>query len=259
MYDKQETEAVAVAVVTNEGNGIYELKNLAVAPSFQRKGYGRKMVEYLCQYYADICHTLLVGTGESKQTISFYESCGFTYSHILPDFFTCNYDHPIVEDGKVLKDMIYLRKVLIKFHNLSFSERTDDLIHTLVGLWDASVRASHHFLTEEDIRVLTPQAEEALRQIETLWVVQDGLLSVGFMGVQEHKIEMLFLHPDYFRKGLGKELVLRAFRELDVEYVDVNEQNPDALKFYEQMGFKVFKRNELDSEGNPFPILEMKT
>lgn len=127
MYDKQETEAIAVAVVTNEGNGIYELKNLAVAPSFQRKGYGRQMVEYLCQYYADICHTLLVGTGESKQTISFYESCGFIYSHILPDFFTCNYDHPIVEDGKVLKDMVYLRKVLIKFHNLSFSERTDDL------------------------------------------------------------------------------------------------------------------------------------
>ena len=98
-----------------------------------------------------------------------------------------------------------------------------------------------------------------MRQIETLWIVQDSLLSVGFMGVQERKIEMLFLHPDYFRKGLGKELVQRAFRELDVEYVDVNEQNPDALKFYEQMGFKVFKRNELDSEGNPFPILEMKT
>ena len=104
----------------------------------------------------------------------------------------------------------------------------------------------------------TKQAKSALQQIETLWVVQDGELPVGFMGVQEQKIEMLFLHPDYFRKGIGKMLVERAFSELKVEYVDVNEQNPSATRFYERMGFKTFKRNECDSEGNPFPILEMK-
>ena len=88
--------------------------------------------------------------------------------------------------------------------------------------------------------------------------MQDEGLSIGFMGVQERKIEMLFLHPDYFRKGLGKVLVERAFSELNVEYVDVNEQNPNAMKFYERMGFKAFNRTECDSEGNPFPILEMK-
>ncbi len=112
MYDTQETEAIAAAVVTDEGNGVCELKNLAVASSRQRKGYGRQMVEYLCRRYADVCHTLLVGTGESRQTITFYESCGFTYSHTVANFFTCNYDHPIVEDGKVLKDMIYFQKNL---------------------------------------------------------------------------------------------------------------------------------------------------
>lgn len=132
------------------------------------------------------------------------------------------------------------------------------LISRLLEVWQASVHASHHFLTEADICALAPQAEEALRQIETLWVVRDGSQPVGFMGVQERKIEMFFLHPGHFRKGLGKELVQRAFRELAVEYVDVNEQNPDAIRFYERMGFKVFKRNESDSEGNPFPILEMK-
>lgn len=258
MYDKQETEAIAVAVVTNEGNGIYELKNLAVAPSFQRKGYGRQMVEYLCQYYADICHTLLVGTGESKQTISFYESCGFIYSHILPDFFTDNYDHPIVEDGKVLKDMIYLRKVLIKFHNLSFSERTDDLIHTLVGLWDASVRASHHFLTEEDILRLTPFVGEAIRAITTLIVLYQGKCPVAFMGIEGAKIEMLFVAPSCFGRGFGKQLVCIAIEKFHVIYVDVNEQNPQAEGFYRHLGFRAFERTETDEQGNPFPILRMK-
>lgn len=138
------------------------------------------------------------------------------------------------------------------------SQRSQVLIDKLLEIWKASVRASHHFLTETDIAGLTPQAEGALRYIETLWVMEDGNCPVGFMGVQERKIEMLFLHPGYFRKGLGKMLVGRAFRDLDVEYVDVNEQNSDAKKFYERMGFKTFKRNECDSEGNPFPILEMR-
>ena len=136
--------------------------------------------------------------------------------------------------------------------------RNSKLINGLLDVWLASVRASHHFLSETDIRVLTPQAEKALRQIETLWIIQDGLLPIGFMGIQERKIEMLFLHPDHFRKGLGKELVQRAFRELKVEYVDVNEQNPDAARFYERMGFHTFRRDDTDDQGNPFPILRMK-
>lgn len=103
-----------------------------------------------------------------------------------------------------------------------------------------------------------PQAENTLRHIKTLWMVQDNLKPVGFIGVQERKIEMLFLHPCYFRMGLGKELIQRAFNELNVEFVDVNEQNSDAIKFYERMGFKIFKRNEYDGEGNPFSVLEMK-
>lgn len=138
------------------------------------------------------------------------------------------------------------------------ANRSQELIGRLLDVWQASVRTSHHFLTEKDIRTLTPQAEEALRQIETLWIVQDGLLPVGFMGVQERKIEMLFLHPDYFRKGLGKELVQRAFRELEARYVDVNEQNHNAARFYERMGFHAFRRDDTDDQGNPFPILRME-
>ena len=67
-----EANPIAVAVVTDEGNGVYELKNLAVIPAYQRKGYGRQMIEFLCRHYADVCHTMLVGTGESRQTILTY-------------------------------------------------------------------------------------------------------------------------------------------------------------------------------------------
>lgn len=147
---------------------------------------------------------------------------------------------------------------MIHITTIEKDNRNSKLINALLDVWQASVRASHHFLTEADIRTLTPQAEEALLQIETLWIVEDDLRPVGFMGVQEHKIEMLFLHPDYFRKGVGKELVQRAFRELAVEYVDVNEQNPDAARFYERMGFHTFRRDDTDDQGNPFPILRMK-
>lgn len=101
---------IAIAVVTDEGNDVLELKNLAVQPLFQRKGYGRRMIAYICENYKDRFHTLLVGTGESRQTISFYKDCGFIYSHTIPDFFFMNYDHPIVEDGNVLKDMIYFKR-----------------------------------------------------------------------------------------------------------------------------------------------------
>ncbi len=140
------------------------------------------------------------------------------------------------------------------------NERDGSLLAELQKVWEVSVRATHHFLSESDITELIPQVEAGLRYVEVLWVVclKDTQEPVGFMGVQDRKIEMLFLHPAHFRKGLGRMLVQQAFDKLDVEYVDVNEQNPDAKCFYERMGFEVFKRNDLDSEGRAFPILEMK-
>ena len=112
MLNEQTQEALAVAVVTQEGEGVCELKNLAVSSSYQRKGLGSQMVEYLFDRYKDSCHTMFVGTGDSQQTVGFYRSCGFTYSHTIPDFFTRHYDHLIVEEGKVLRDMICFRKEL---------------------------------------------------------------------------------------------------------------------------------------------------
>lgn len=99
-----------ICVVTQESEHIYELKNIAVYPSEQKKGYGRALLEFLFERYGQSGNTLLVGTGDVPSTVGFYEHCGFTRSHIIPHFFTDHYDHPIYEDGKQLRDMVYLKK-----------------------------------------------------------------------------------------------------------------------------------------------------
>ena len=105
-------QAVAVAVITDEGCGLCELKNLAVDEAFQRQGYGSRLLEELCGIYRESFHTMQLGTGESPLTLPFYEKNGFVYSHRIPNFFTDNYDHPIIEAGVLLRDMVYLRKKL---------------------------------------------------------------------------------------------------------------------------------------------------
>lgn len=98
-----------VSVVTKENENIYEIKNIATYGQYQGKGYGKIMIKYIIENVQDKCGILLVGTGDSNKTISFYKSCGFVYSHTVADFFINNYDHEIFEEGKQLKDMIYLK------------------------------------------------------------------------------------------------------------------------------------------------------
>ena len=97
----------AECVVTKEGPGIYELKNIATAPQFHRQGYGRRLIEYIFTYYPDL-KTLYVGTGDSPLPLPFYRACGFRESHRVPNFFLQFYDHPIYEGGRLLSDMVYL-------------------------------------------------------------------------------------------------------------------------------------------------------
>jgi len=99
-------------VVTDEGDGILEIKNIAILPQCHGKGYGRLLIDYITEKYAGMYTTLQVGTGDSPLTIPFYEKCGFKRHHVEKDFFTKNYDHPIFEAGVQLVDMIYLRKDL---------------------------------------------------------------------------------------------------------------------------------------------------
>ena len=99
-------------VITDEGDGILEIKNIAVTPGQQRKGYGKALIEYIADRYRERYSILQVGTGDSPLTIPFYEKCGFIRHHIVKNFFTDNYDHPIYECGAQLVDMVYLRRAL---------------------------------------------------------------------------------------------------------------------------------------------------
>ena len=107
-----EGAARAVCVVTDEGNGVLEIKNIAVEPAFQKTGLGRALIAYIENTHRQTHSVLLVGTGESPLTVPFYEKCGFRYSHRIPNFFTDHYDHPICEGGVLLRDMVYLQKPL---------------------------------------------------------------------------------------------------------------------------------------------------
>ena len=108
MFVLLDPEPVAECVVCDLGDGTFEIKNIATAPEFQGKGYGRAMLEFVLAHYKDRCTKMLVGTGDSPLTLPFYKKCGFTESHRIKNFFTDNYDHPIFEAGVQLVDMVYL-------------------------------------------------------------------------------------------------------------------------------------------------------
>ena len=112
MYVLDDDGVKAECVVIDEGNGILEIKNIATAPEYQGKGYARKLIEYIAAKYKDTYNILQVGTGDSPLTIPFYEKCGFVRHHIIKNFFTDNYDHPIFECGIQLVDMVYLQRKL---------------------------------------------------------------------------------------------------------------------------------------------------
>lgn len=137
--------------------------------------------------------------------------------------------------------------------------RTDQAVKALVELWEASVRATHDFLTEADIQALIPDVEAGLKGVAELVLARDRAgAAIGFMGIDSRKIEMLFVEPKWFGKGVGSRLIRHAVEACGADAVDVNEQNPGALGFYEHMGFRVKARSPLDEQGRSFPVLHME-
>lgn len=123
-------------------------------------------------------------------------------------------------------------------------------------LWEKSVRATHSFLSEEDIQFYKTMVVASLHEME-LYVTVDEQQISGFLAIADDMIQALFVHPDFFRKGVGSRLLAFALEEKNLRRVDVNEQNLSAFEFYKRFGFEITGRSETDGSGRPYPILEL--
>ncbi len=138
-------------------------------------------------------------------------------------------------------------------------ERTQQLIRQLLKVWESSVRATHDFLSEEEIIKIREYVPMAIENVEYLLIAEkESGEPVAFMGIDGGRLEMLFLSPEVRGKGLGKQLIQYGIETYNIQELTVNEQNPQAVGFYEHMGFQTYKRTDHDEEGNPYPLLYMR-
>jgi putative acetyltransferase len=136
--------------------------------------------------------------------------------------------------------------------------RNNNLLDALLKIWELSVRDTHVFLSENDIRDLIPKVKDGIKTIEKLFVIINEINTYcAFMGISKNKIEMLFVGSEFRGKGIGGKLINYAINTLNVLYVDVNEQNEQAIGFYKKYGFELLNRSEKDDYGNLFPILHL--
>jgi ribosomal protein S18 acetylase RimI-like enzyme len=101
-----------VCVVTDEGGGVLEIQNLATDSRYQKQGYASRMIEYIAERFAGRYQKIILGTGDVPSILAFYERCGFTLTHRVADYFTTHYEQPMIEDGILLKDKVYLARGL---------------------------------------------------------------------------------------------------------------------------------------------------
>lgn len=128
----------------------------------------------------------------------------------------------------------------------------------LLAIWEASVRASHSFLADSDIISLrTRIVRDYMPTLSLFYGTQQGMKPQGFIACHQQRIEMLFIEPAYQCIGLGRALITFAIDELGCRDVDVNEQNPKALAFYQHLGFVQTGRSPTDGEGQPYPLLHL--
>ncbi len=138
-------------------------------------------------------------------------------------------------------------------------ERPPELLRQLLEIWESSVRVTHLFLSDGEIENIKQYVPQALKSVPNLIIAenQNGR-PIGFMGIAEQKLEMLFIADSERGKGVGKRLLQYGIDNYSVNELAVNEQNPLAKGFYKHMGFKVSKRTDIDEQGAPYPLLYMK-
>ena len=142
---------------------------------------------------------------------------------------------------------------------IEIKERTKLLINQLLEVWEDSVKTTHLFLSNDEIKNIKEYVPQAILEVSHLVIVEnENHQPIAFMGIESTKLEMLFVKNSERGKGIGKQLLNYGIENYNVNELTVNEQNPNAKGFYEYMGFRAYKRTELDEQGNPYPILYMR-
>lgn len=141
---------------------------------------------------------------------------------------------------------------------IEIKDRNPLLLKQLLEVWESSVKATHLFLSKNEIEEIKKYVPQALNEIPHLIIVEnENQVPIGFMGIAEQHLEMLFIPDEERGKGLGSELLKYGIEKYLINDLAVNEQNPLAKGFYKHMGFKVYKRTDYDEQGNPYPLLYM--
>lgn len=142
---------------------------------------------------------------------------------------------------------------------VQIEERNSVLIQKLLDVWEGSVKATHLFLSGDEINNIKQYVPQALKDVPVLVIAENNSGNpMGFMGVAGKMLEMLFVSNEYRGQGIGKRLLQYGIENYSINELSVNEQNPLAKGFYEYMGFEVYKRTEVDEQGNPYPLLYMQ-
>ena len=234
-------------IVDETEAGEYYLDSVGVLPEFRGLGVGRRLLSEFCDRAFEAGHKRvgLIVDCENPNAERLYASFGFKCVGTRSFF-----NHQMWHLQRCADEDV--------FTVVSVEERSGELVDGLVELWEASVRATHHFLCEEDICGIRECVPMALRGVQHLMVAVSGCCEpVAFMGVEEGRLEMLFVSPTHVGMGVGRQLVRYGVENLGVKEVTVNEQNPAAVGFYEHVGFKPYMRTDCDEQGRPFPLIYM--
>lgn len=134
---------------------------------------------------------------------------------------------------------------------------TKDDYHELSNIWLKSVKATHNFLSSKNQKDIQENLPEYFKQVKlSKWKIGNNI--IGFSGTSDSDLSMLFLDPEYFRHGYGKEIISELIKSDNIKTVTVNEQNINALSFYQHQGFEIVSKSETDDDGRPYPILNLK-
>lgn len=138
-------------------------------------------------------------------------------------------------------------------------DRPSNLINNLIEIWEDSVKATHLFLSSSEIKSIKKYVPQALREVEHLVIIKNKKQKIiAFTGVENQRLEMLFIKNSERGKGYGKQLLNHVIKKYQINELTVNEQNPQAVAVYQHMGFNTYRRTEIDEQGNPYPLLYMK-